>query len=63
MDYLTGAQRNKEEGWQSILNDFNSSNIRGGYKIIPRNSGGWQLLNPDGEEIPLPLRKQKSNPH
>jgi len=56
------AKSNNEKGYEKIIEEFNKSNILGGYHINDRSSGGMQLLNPQGSEVTVPLKPLK-DPH
>ncbi|MFV0536234.1 MAG: hypothetical protein ACK5M3_02560 [Dysgonomonas sp.] len=43
--YWMGAKLKNEDGWKDLLDDFNKSNINGGWKLIDHNSGGPELLS------------------
>ncbi|MBF0575574.1 hypothetical protein IR022_06295 [Dysgonomonas sp. GY617] len=47
--YLMGAKQKKESGWKTVMEDFNESNINGGFQLRDRSSGGTQLITPDGK--------------
>ncbi|WP_371810411.1 RHS repeat-associated core domain-containing protein [Flavobacterium sp. 28A] len=55
--YIDKASMEGETDFQSIIEDFNKSNILGGYQVKYRSSGGTQLFNNKGEEIPIPITK------
>ena len=63
MQYLQGAKDNKQDGYSNLIKEFNSSNINGGYKISDRTSGGLQLFNSKGNEVPRPIVPPLKTPH
>ncbi|MDM1073757.1 hypothetical protein HX001_14805 [Empedobacter brevis] len=63
MQYLQGAKDNKQNGYSELINKFNSSNINVGYKIVDRISGGLQLFNSKGNEVPRPIIPPLKNPY
>lgn len=63
--YLTAAkskaeQNDNEKGYKDIIKQFNDSNIRGGYQIVDRESGGMQLLNPKGKAVTTSIKPLSS---
>ena len=63
MQYLQGAKDNKQDGYSNLIKEFNSSNINGGYKISDITSGGLQLFNSKGNEVPRPIVPPLKTPH
>ena len=66
-NFVARVQKSKdsnENGWLNLINIFNDSNIKGGYKIRNRDSGGIELINPKGNPENVPLEYYLINsPH
>lgn len=61
ISYLETAKEKNEQGWEDLIEQFNSTNTAG-LKIVNRDSGGMQLYNKEGKEINLGLRKKLKKP-
>jgi hypothetical protein len=61
--YIDAASREKDSDFQRIIEDFNKSNILGGYQVRYRTSGGTQLFDNKGKEIPIPITEALPGPH
>lgn len=61
--YFDRAAGLKEVGWKNLIKNFNDSNIRGGYQVKYRESGGTQLFNNKGDEVTIPIGPALENPY
>ncbi|WP_226180726.1 hypothetical protein [Hymenobacter lucidus] len=60
--FVQEAKDQKEDGWQNLVTQFNSTNSMG-YSMKIQDSGGLEIYKKDGKQMTLSLQDKKYDPN